>query len=154
MNKKGVSDVVATILIILLVLAAVIIVWQVVSKVVKGGATSVEERSKCIAVSLDFVTGSVKCNNATGSYLVSGSISRSGDNVDGLKMKVVVGSKVNDTIKAPDSLGTVPVSGLNDAPALALNSQVLVKVAPVIPGSNGDITCDPTSETTITCVPA
>lgn len=149
MKKKGVSDVIATILIILLVLAAIIIVWQVVSKVVKGGATTVEERSKCIDVSLDFVGGGVSCNK-TSPGLIAAKVKRGSDNLKTtVGMKIVVEDKITPQENAPDALlqksATIPA----DINATG-KSSITIKVAPVV-GENTDIVCDPTDEVTVTC---
>lgn len=48
-NKKGLSTIVATLLIILLTLVAVGIIWVVVKNVVQGGSNQVTTDSKCLA---------------------------------------------------------------------------------------------------------
>jgi len=52
MNKKGLSDVVTTVLIILLALAAIVIVWQAVKGTVQGGANQLTDQTKCMGVDL------------------------------------------------------------------------------------------------------
>ncbi|MEK6833456.1 MAG: archaellin/type IV pilin N-terminal domain-containing protein [Nanoarchaeota archaeon] len=47
-NKKGLSTIVATLLIILLTLVAVGIIWVVVRNVVKGGSEQVDIDAKCL----------------------------------------------------------------------------------------------------------
>lgn len=47
-NKKGQSEVISTVLIILLVLAAIVIVWQVVNSTVSNAANEVEAQSECL----------------------------------------------------------------------------------------------------------
>lgn len=51
-NKKGLSTIVATLLIILLTLVAVGIIWVVVKNVVQGGSEQVTLDSKCIAANV------------------------------------------------------------------------------------------------------
>lgn len=51
-NKKGLSTIVATLLIILLTLVAVGIIWIVVKNVVQGGAGQVDLSSKCLATDI------------------------------------------------------------------------------------------------------
>lgn len=48
-NKKGQSELITTVLIILLVLAAIVIVWQVVNSTVSNAADEVEAQSECLA---------------------------------------------------------------------------------------------------------
>lgn len=152
MNKKGVSDVIATILIILLVLASVIIVWQVVNNVVKGGATTVSERSKCIDVSLELVGGTVVCNSTTN--LSTGSVSRGADNVGGINMKLIIGTNVTNAIptEIPDSLASKTFSKPCVIGECTSGKKLIVKVAPVV-GDNKDVVCDPSDQVTVTCGP-
>ena len=51
-NKKGLSDVVATVLIILLALAAVVIVWSFVSPSLRSSGTQINVQTKCLAMEL------------------------------------------------------------------------------------------------------
>ena len=53
MQKKSQAQIITTILIILLVLAAVVIVWQVVQSTIKEGAEEIEDRSKCIGLTVE-----------------------------------------------------------------------------------------------------
>lgn len=47
-NKKGLSDVISTVLIVLLALAAIAIVWGFIQPTIKGAGTSIDYRQKCI----------------------------------------------------------------------------------------------------------
>src|SRR3989344_5795732 len=49
-NKKGLSDIVATVLIVLLALAAVAIVWGFLRPVFTNAASTTSLRSQCISV--------------------------------------------------------------------------------------------------------
>ena len=49
-NKKGLSNIIATVLIILLALAAVVIVWQFIRPTIERGGSSVSLESKCLEV--------------------------------------------------------------------------------------------------------
>ncbi len=51
-NKKGLSDVIATVLIILLALAAVVIVWSFVSPSLRGTGSQINVQTKCLAMEL------------------------------------------------------------------------------------------------------
>ena len=55
-NKRGLSAIVATLIIILLVLVAVGIIWIVVRNVIQEGAEQVDISTKCIAVDLRAVS--------------------------------------------------------------------------------------------------
>ena len=55
-NKRGLSDIVATLIIILLVIVAAGIIWVVVRNVVQSGAEQVEFGQKCFQVNIQHVT--------------------------------------------------------------------------------------------------
>jgi len=55
-NKRGQSEIITTVLIILLVLAAIVIVWQVVKGTVSTGSEQVTSAAGCIGISLDITT--------------------------------------------------------------------------------------------------
>ncbi len=57
MNKKGLSDVITTVLIILLVLAAVVIIWSFVRPAIQSGASKVT--GACISLDLKVIS----CNS-------------------------------------------------------------------------------------------
>jgi len=69
MNKKGVSQIVTTILIILLVLAAIVIVWQAVKSTVESGAGEITGKTECIGVELDITN--VVADTTTNTLTVS-----------------------------------------------------------------------------------
>lgn len=52
-NKKGLSDIVATLIIILLVIVAAGIIWGVVRNVVQQGADQIEAGQRCFSISLE-----------------------------------------------------------------------------------------------------
>ena len=56
MNRKGISEVVTVILIILLSVAAIIIVWQVVKPLIERPASSAQ--TDCVTVSLEITSAS------------------------------------------------------------------------------------------------
>lgn len=60
-NKRGLSTIVVTLIIILLSLVAVGIVWVVVRNIIVGGGAGVEVGAKCINV--DVSASSVNCSN-------------------------------------------------------------------------------------------
>ena len=86
-NKRGLSAIVATLIIILLVLVAVGIIWVVVRNVVQGGSEQVELSTKCIAVDLRAVsvTGVV---GEDGNYSVSLKRNAGGEAIAGIKVSL------------------------------------------------------------------
>ena len=111
MEKKGVSDIIVTILIILLALAVIIIVWQAVKQTVQRGAQTIESQSGCLG--LDLTIGTVTCVNSTNA--ISFSITRGGDNVAASALVVSVtdatgNSKSLTSTKSLAALGVVTVT--------------------------------------------
>ena len=63
-RKKGLSTIVATLIIILLVLVAVGIIWVVVRNVIQGGADQIDINTRCISVEVRATK--VDCVSASG----------------------------------------------------------------------------------------
>lgn len=61
-NKKGLSAIITTLLVVMLVLVAVGIVWAVVSGVLRGGAEDLEYSAKCL--NIDLRANAVVCTGA------------------------------------------------------------------------------------------
>jgi|SRR3989344_822831 len=53
MNRRGLSDVITTVLIILLVLAAVVLIWTFIRRPITQGGESIELQSECFKVELE-----------------------------------------------------------------------------------------------------
>ena len=62
-NKRGLSAIVATLLIILLTLVAVGIIWFAVRNIVQGGADQIEASAKCTAVDISATDASCEINH-------------------------------------------------------------------------------------------
>ena len=99
MNKKGVSQIVTTILIILLVLAAIVIVWQAVKGTVETGSQTITSQSKCIGLDLS-IAGT--CTIAGTALPVT--ITRGGDSVGAGTLKITAAS--TSTATASDQTTT------------------------------------------------
>ena len=122
-NKKGLSAIVATLIIILLTLVAVGIIWAVIRNLVEGGAGQVDLSSKCLNVELSGV-------NVTENALIPGNYSvtlrRGSDSQDdiGVKIAVFKGATENSGVLEfgdfgnLDALGTVTKPVVTVAPAL------------------------------------
>jgi hypothetical protein len=141
MSKKGVSDVIATVLIILLVLAAIIIVWQAVKGTVTSTTETVAAKAKCIGVTLNPV--SYSCSNSTG--VVTTSVSRGSDDAGAIQMKVVVDNTAEAETAAPSALGTLTAGTITTS--ATGKASITLKVAAIIDGN----TCDPSDPITVTC---
>jgi len=85
-SRRGLSDVITTVLIILLVLAAVVIIWTFVRPAIQSGAGKIT--GACVALDLSVVS----CNTAGDSV-----INRGADNVDLTELVVVVTDSDGDS---------------------------------------------------------
>ena len=109
-DKKGLSTIVATLIIILLTLVAVGIIWVVIRNVVEGGAGQIELSQKCLAVELSAVTV-----NETSSGIYDVTLRRGTGNQEdiGVKVNVFQGTATSSGVLAwgdfgeLDALGTV-----------------------------------------------
>ena len=87
MEKKGLSAVVTTLIIILLVLVAVGIIWVVVRNVVETGAEQIDISTKCVAVDVRAV-GVTPIVGEDGNYSVSLNRRAGGGEIGGLKVNL------------------------------------------------------------------
>lgn len=93
-NKKGLSAVVTTLIIILLTIVAIMIIWGVVKGMIDKNKTSLETSSSC----LDLDLRATKVKNITGqpgNYSVTLTRSSGGDTIDGAEL--VLSSEDNST---------------------------------------------------------
>ena len=65
MNKKGLSDVVTTVLIILLAIAAIVIVWNFVSPTLENAGSQIESQTACLDASVVAVSCTKPVSPAT-----------------------------------------------------------------------------------------
>ena len=86
-NKKGLSTIVITLIIILLSLVAVGIVWLVVNTFIKSGSQGVDINAKCLSVDVEATR--VICTNLTTNALCDVTLARTGtlqDPIGGVKL--------------------------------------------------------------------
>ena len=116
-DKRALSEVVTTLIIILLVLVAIGIVWVVVNSVLQSGTQQLDISAKCLAVDLQFVSID---ETAAGVYSVTLKRTDSGDDLDGVKIvlfNAASNSPVVEFGKAVTSLETV-TSTVTTSPVL------------------------------------
>jgi len=112
-SKKGMSDVVTTLIIILLVIAAIGIIWVVVKPFISGGAGQFDIKSKCLSVDVKPIM--VRCNE-TGICDVTLKRSAGGEAISGVKIIYYDANlQTNSTISAGtiDEQMTKLVSGIS-----------------------------------------
>ncbi len=84
-NKRGLSAIVATLIIILLVLVAVGIIWVVVRNVIQEGSEQISITTKCLDVSLEAVSV-VPVVGEAGNYSVTLKRAAGGEEIGGVKI--------------------------------------------------------------------
>lgn len=143
MKKKGLSDIVTSLIIILLVLVAIGVVWIVINNVIKGGSQQIEISSKCVPsqITIDSAT----CN-ADGSACAL-TLKRSGGYpVDGINIVFSSATASQNSTQVGD-IGTLKVySGLT-----GVEGATKVNVAGYFNDAEGNpISCSNAVEGTVT----
>ena len=143
-NKKGISAIVATVLIILITVAAVTIIWAAIIPMIKdnlSGSTVCFDASAALSVSRDY-----SCYNSS-SNVTRIQVKRTTGNFDLVSLDIILGSKGTtksfNQIIIPDVSGT-HVYELNLSPG-ALNWSSVpdeASVSAVVKAGNSQKTCD------------
>jgi len=84
-NTRGLSAIVATLIIILLTLVAVGIIWVVIRNVINSGTEDIKLSAKCTAVNLEAVSVN---EIAAGNYSVTLHRNAGGDELGGVKVAI------------------------------------------------------------------
>jgi|SRR3989344_1640 len=139
MNKKGLSDVVTTVLIILLAIAAIVIVWNFVSPTLENAGEQIESQTACLDARVSVV--SCEVGVATGTNVVIRNDGGQTINYKVIVNHVATGTEGTTSVDATESAdlqayGTVTVGRL----ILADES---VRVAVTNIGGTA-VSCDPT----------
>ena len=136
MNKKGLSDVVTTVLIILLALAAIVIVWQAVKGTITSGSEQITAQTACMDADLSIT----KAEKVTAGG-IEVTVTRGIDTADIKGIKVIVINSAGTSINSTD-FTTVPAAGeskvLTVTAATYPTGSYTAKVAPKV----GTTQCD------------
>jgi len=145
-NKRGVSDIVVTILLVLLALAAVAIVWAFISWQLQGTTSSIAKAQACLNLKIEpiscGVTG-ISGDKAVVRYKLNPS---TGANLTGVRVLIQTadGGVVPETVGSayvPQELQTIVYTTATDAADAKKFS-----VAGTITLDNKDVFCDETSQ--------
>jgi hypothetical protein len=105
-SKRGLSDIVATVLIVLLALAAVAIVWQFIRPAIVEGGTNIQKQNVCLGSS----ALPIKCEYQGTNYVLTNAIVKHSEGGDVKKIKAVLtlddGTSVIADADSPTLLGT------------------------------------------------
>ncbi len=154
MEKRGLSDVISTVLIVLLALAAIAIVWGFIQPTIKGAGTSIDYRQKCIEAEVKPTACTAATPTENGTVTVQylkGTLS---------KAQIVVkkssgGGTILAQIALPSLLATNKINVGTNSTTGTINNYIVVgdtiQVAPiVIDTDNVERLCD-FSTVTLTC---
>lgn len=129
-NKRGLSTVVTTLIIILLVFIAVGIIWVVIRQVIQGGTESIDWSSKCLAVSvqstqLTCAGGALASDNCTVTMLRGAG----GDAIAGVKV-VLTGTGGNFIY---DHVGNIAPLATSTTPTITATNRANVTTVDIVP---------------------
>jgi hypothetical protein len=146
MDKKGLSAVVTTLIIILLVLVAVGIVWVVVRNVVETGTGQLDLNAKCLAVKLDAVSvEQIGFDGTEATYRIKLHRDAGGEAIGGVKISLhndTDSSGVLDFGQSIDALDTV----YSDIDTATTNATKLEYTAYFVDASGNEQACLQTNE--------
>ena len=137
-KKRGQSQIITSVLIILLVLAAIVIVWQVVSNTVQRGTARAEAAVNCLGINLIIVS----VNGGLNSVIVE----RGVDNFELQGIKIIVEDVITGIQSCSQDFTTGLPSSLSQSTLLTSSCNGLpsgsykLKIAPKIDGNQCDVT--------------
>ncbi len=135
-TKRGLSDIVTNVLIILLVLVAVSIIWVFLRPVIQQGAGGLEGAGDCFSIQLD----AVSCDAGTDTVVVKRGVG-SGE-LSGVAIVITDDSSNSyvhrDSDVTLDELGSLSVDATDTRD---IQTSDTVSVAALVQGSEGERTC-------------
>lgn len=131
-NKKGLSTIVTTLIIILLVLVAIGIIWVVIRGVIEQGTTQIDVNTKCIGT--DVRATSVNCD-ALGRCVVQLKRNQGTEEIGGVKL--IFHNSTNTTSSASSAV----LEGFSNDITL-LSTQASINVTGVLPSAVGSNSVD------------
>lgn len=148
LNKKGVSDIVTTVLIILLVLAAVSIIGKIILDNLQKGGDQIQQSTECFSLDVEPIACSYAGN---GSYAVQYKWVKGSDaNLVGVKIFLYNAKGLNNPSDA-DAPGFLGVSEAKVKAGNLNGSVSYATVSGVIKGANGDIVPCAEAPTKVNC---
>jgi len=124
-NKKGLSTVVTTLIIVALSLVAVVIVWVVVNNIINKQTTNIDYTAKCLDVEIRAT--SMQCCMGDTTYSCKAALERKlgSEAISGVKLTIS-----NDTTKLEtvDSKGNIAATKTTDTLSTSISTQTPKKV--------------------------
>ena len=126
-NKKGLSIVVTTLIIVLLVLVAIGIIWVVIKNVIDEGAAQVDLTAKCLKIDVKAV--SANCADPTACELTLNRGS-GGEEIDGVKIVFYDGTIGGPVLATTGNLEVLGTLRFDEANANAIDSGFVLPTIP------------------------
>jgi hypothetical protein len=144
-NKRGLSTIVVTLIIIVISLVAVGVVWVVVSNLLKTGTAGVDINSKCLGINLQITQAN--CSSGTTDKICDIQVSRSGTTGDAFAGVKLVFRNVASGINSPAAIdvpGDIPpIAGARltgkDSGIAKTNSIDTVELTPYFKDTSGNV---------------
>jgi len=131
-DKKGLSQIVTTVIIILLVIVAIALIWGVVSKLLSDKGTQITNQGKCIDINLQATKIVPVTVNGTTNYTVTVQRKMGGDGTVATAKLIFYNSSASSNISSsfgtftnPGDVLTKTVSGVANATKVDVNSYIL-----------------------------
>lgn len=129
-DKRGLSGIVTSLILIVLVLVAAGIVWAVYNSLIKGSAEDTEFSAKCLGI---FIKANLQsgCTATSCSVLLERDTGSSGEAVDGVEVTFSTAAKTSNPIPVDGNIGAkklannVPIpDGELDAAPTSVNTRI------------------------------
>lgn len=135
-NKRGISDIVATILIVLLALAAVAIIWAFVQPMLRGTGGAATLSAKCLQTEVKPTNCVINTTSNTSSVNVQ--LVKAGASKVSVVLEDVTGAAITGTeVTAPGVLATTAVS-VEDISTLDTTGDVVAKGIAIVSDEEGN----------------
>jgi hypothetical protein len=140
LTKRGLSDVVTTVLMILLSLAAVVIIWTFVQSFITSSTENASSQAACIGVTAEAVSCSISTGVATVQLTGAGTASASD-----IKLTAVLRNATGSTVETKSDIAVNGVNSPVDAKFTVTNivSGTNVVVSAVVDGSQCNTVSQP-----------
>lgn len=118
-DKKGVSGVILTIIMIVLVLAAVAVIWGIINNILQDQSEQVDLSSKCLEVNIQ--STNLECNNGVCNVTVSRD-SR-GEAISGMKLVFASATGGSNYIQdVPGNIGLLETKTISNITTTGINA--------------------------------
>lgn len=149
-NRKGLSQVVTTVIFVSLALIAIGIVWAVINNLVQQGAADVEAQSQCLNVDVR-ANAVVENSSALSNYTVTLNRAGGGGDIEGTKIVLFAETESSDVLDidgniAPLGTTNTYVESITTTDTDGLTGADKIEVTPYVTDDQGnEVTCATTT---------